>query len=269
MTETVPDGFVPTTPTTSTFDLQSRIEFVWAQGEANLPANDPRIEEVVGDQLIFGNTVPGSIHGFKFEDLNGNGVYDPNTEPPLAGVQFALTGTGFTGSLTTTTGTDGRFWFTNLLPGTYTVTETVPTGFFPTTPITRTFDLQSRQEFVWARGEASLPPNDPRVEVLADSNGDGVGDQLIFGNTVPGSIHGFKFEDLNGNGVYDPNTEPPLASVTFTLSGIDVQGIAVHARQRHGRRWPLLVHRPAAGDLHGHRDGSHRLLPHHADHSHV
>ena len=35
--------------------------------------DDPRMEEPVGDQLIFGNTVPGSIHGFKFEDINANG----------------------------------------------------------------------------------------------------------------------------------------------------------------------------------------------------
>ena len=91
------------------------------------------------DSLLFGNTVPGSIHGFKFEDLNGDGVYDPANEPPLAGVVFTLTGTALQSSRTTASdGTDGQFWFTGLLPGTYTVTETVPAGFEPTTPITRT-----------------------------------------------------------------------------------------------------------------------------------
>ncbi len=265
VTETVPDGFVATTPTSWTFDLQSRIEFVWAQGEANLPADDPRIEEVVGNDLIFGNTVPGSIHGFKFEDLNGNGVYDPNTEPPLANVTFTLegvTGLGTQLTRTTTTDTDGRFWFTGLLPGTYTVTETVPAGFVPTTPITRTFDLQSRIEFVWAQGEANLPEDDPRIEEV-------VGDQLIFGNTVPGSIHGFKFEDIDGNGIYDPNFEPPLAGVDFTLTGVTGLGTAVDTDDGHRRGGPVLVHGPAAGDLHRHRDRACRVCSHHTDQSHV
>ena len=171
--------------------------------------------------------MPGSIHGFKFEDIDGDGIYDPNFEPPLAGVAFTLTGVNGQGSqvtLTTSTTPEGEYWFTNLLPGTYTVTESVPPGFVPTTPVSSTFQIESRQEYVWRDGAANLPPNDPRFEVLAD----GIEfDSLTFGNTVPGSIHGFKFEDIDGDGIYDPNFEPPLAGVAFTLTGVNGQGSQV------------------------------------------
>ena len=40
---------------------------------------DPRREVFVGDELMFGNTVPGSIHGFKYEDVDGDG--EPTTRP--------------------------------------------------------------------------------------------------------------------------------------------------------------------------------------------
>ena len=228
VTELVPPGFVPTTPISSTFQIESRQEYVWRPGAAMLPPNDPRFEVLADgiefDSLTFGNTVPGSIHGFKFEDIDGDGIYDPNFEQPLAGVTFQLTGTGITGSSTVTTGLDGEFWFTNLLPGLYTVTESVPPGFAPTTPVSSTFQLESRQEYVWRDGAANLPSNDPRFEVLAD----GVEfDSLTFGNTVPGSIHGFKFEDIDGDGIYDPNFEPPLAGVAFTLTGVNGQGSQV------------------------------------------
>ncbi len=235
VTETVPAGFVATTPTVFSSDLLSRQELVAFAGQAMIPQGDPRVEVVVGTPLTFGNTVPGSIHGFKFEDLNANGVYEPFFgELPLAGVEFTLTGTDGQGNLVSLqefTNANGEFWFTGLLPsvdgagpGTgYTVTEVVPAGFVATTPTERTFNLTSRVEFVWQRGAAMLPPNDPRFEVIADSNQDGIGDQLIFGNTVPGSIHGFKYEDVDGDGVYDATVDVPLDGVDFTLTGTDAR----------------------------------------------
>lgn len=74
--------------------------------------------------------VPGSISGSVYEDANENGVEDAG-EDGLAGVTIALTGTdilGNTVSETTTTDANGDYSFTNLLPGTYTLTETQPTG---------------------------------------------------------------------------------------------------------------------------------------------
>ena len=45
---------------------------------------------------------------------------------------------------------------------------------------------------------------------------------LVFGNTFLGSIHGYKFEDLNGNGIEDAG-DMRLAGVEITLEG-DVDG---------------------------------------------
>ena len=98
------------------------------------------------DGLRFGNFVKGSIHGFKFDDYDKNGLYDPSIthgpdgkhDTPLAGIPFELTGDvdndGNVDSILTFTDHNGEFWFEEielpsgdvvpgLWPGEYTVTE--------------------------------------------------------------------------------------------------------------------------------------------------
>ena len=227
--ETLPNGFTALTTASRTFDLMSRQELVWESGQANLPPGDPRVEVVVGNELVYANVVLGSIHGFKFADVNGNGIYEPGSgESGAAGVTFTLTGIDGLGqsvNLTTTTGIDGEFEFVGLPPsnGTgYLVSEVLPTGFVATTPSSRSFDLMSRQEYVWQLGAADLGPGDPRVEVLATMDpSSNLGEELIFGNVIPGSIHGFKFLDVDGDGMFDPDTEAGLADIPFQLTGVD------------------------------------------------
>jgi streptogramin lyase len=115
----------------------------------------------------FGNAVPGSIHGYKFEDRNANGVDDDmdgdglGDEPRLGGVAIHLTGTDGKGQAvapqTVVTDGDGQYHFEGLLPGTYTVTETPPLGWLPTTPASFTVTVASRQELVAIPGQALLP----------------------------------------------------------------------------------------------------------------
>lgn len=135
--------------------------------------------EVVVD---FGNTILGSIHGFKFFDFNADGLYSPNDQDtPLADILFQLTGvTGMGESVLLSESTDagGEFWFENLMPGEYTVTEMVPDGFLPTTPTSWQVTLESGEEYVWAAGAAMLEPGSLKVEI-------NVGTDLMFGNTVP------------------------------------------------------------------------------------
>ena len=104
-------------------------------GQAGIPAGDPRIEVVQAfPTLVFGNSFLGSIHGYKFEDLNGNGLDD--ADPRLPGVEITLTGTDGLGNAvnaTATTDANGEYAFSDLLPGEYTVTETPPAGSVPTT----------------------------------------------------------------------------------------------------------------------------------------
>ena len=216
-----------------------------------------RREVLIGAPLMFGNTAPGSIHGFKFEDVDGDGIYNGDLDLPLEGVVFTLTGTDGQGNVVNTMATtdaNGEFWFTGLFPsvdGTgpatgYTVSETVPTGFVATTSTSFTTDLFSRQELVAFEGQSMIPLGDPRVEVV-------VGADLMFGNTVPGSIHGFKFDDVNGNGVYNVEIDLPLAGVAFTLTGIDGQGNLVDLTEvtdESGEFWftGLLPSIDGAGD---------------------
>jgi len=226
VTETLPDGFAATTPTEFSSDLESREELVAFDGQAD-PLGTGQVQVLIGTPLMFGNTAPGSIHGFKFEDMDGDGVYTPGTDQPLAGVEFALAGTDGQGNdvnLTATTDESGYFEFTGLWPsvdgagpGTgYTITETVPAGYVATTATSFSHDLLSGEELVAFAGQAE-PLGAGQTELL-------IGPDLMFGNTVPGSIHGFKFEDVDGDGVYDEAVDMPLADVAFTLTGTDGQG---------------------------------------------
>jgi uncharacterized repeat protein (TIGR01451 family) len=189
----------------------SRQELVAFAGQAAIPPGDPRVEVVVGPPLMFGNTVPGSIHGFKFEDVDGDGVYNDQVDLPLSGGEFTLTGTDGQGNVintTDTTDTNGEFSFTGLLPsvhGTgpatgYTVSETVPPGHVATTPTAYSTDLLSRQELVAFAGQAAIPPGDPRVEVV-------VGASLMFGNAGVG---------LTVSKVANVDTASPGEIITYT-----------------------------------------------------
>jgi len=168
----------------------------------------------------FGNATSASIHGFKFEDREAKGIYDPLIDFPLLGVEFTLTGTDSLGNSVSRTGftdVNGEYWFTGLLPsnaGGYTVTETVPPGWSPTTPTSFTSTLNSGEELVAFPGQAMLGPG--QFEVL-------VGEPLMFGNFVHGSIHALKFNDVDENGIYEPFQEgctaPDRGDGTVALPG--------------------------------------------------
>ncbi len=166
----------------------------------------------------FLNIQRGSIHGIKVVDLNGNGEEDPG-EPRLDGVTFTLTGTDYTGAAitpvsvvtgdnpSTPTVEEGEFWFEDLLPGTYTVTETVPAGFAPTTPsVVADISVTSGKEWVAIAGQANLPPGSTKQEMILDADSNSIPD-LAFLQTPPDfeiDITGRKINDENGNGIEDP-----------------------------------------------------------------
>ena len=99
---------------------------------------DFEINQIVGANqnntgFNFGNfpITVSSISGIKYVDSNNNANHDPG-ELPIGGVIITLTGTTNTGnplSIQTQTAADGTFSFTDLQPGTYTLTETPPINF--------------------------------------------------------------------------------------------------------------------------------------------
>lgn len=79
----------------------------------------------------------GRIEGSHFDDLNGNGLWDPG-EPGLPGITTFLdlnsNGRLDPGEPSTVSDANGNFRFSNLSPGTYRVTAILPPGRVFTTP---------------------------------------------------------------------------------------------------------------------------------------
>ena len=137
-----------------------------------------------------GNTRP-NITVFKYNDLNGNGRYEPTQgEAPLSGVSVFLdtnnNGTPDAGEQQVQTNAQGRAAFTNLAPATYNVREVVPAGF-----------------------SASTSAVVPVTLGTQDAN-------VTFANTPNSNITGCKFEDYNLNSYRDGN-EPAIPNVTVYL----------------------------------------------------
>ena len=161
-------------------------------------------EVVVGagdivEHVDFGNSPPrGNVHGQKFLDANGSGKQDPG-EWGLDGWTIELVdAAGNVVATTTTMSVDldldgeidpsherGHYWLEGVEPGTYFVREVVQPGWEPILP--------------------------PEVEVFVDV---GHAPTVDFANRpIPPSVHGLKFEDLDGNGRQDEE-EPLLPGVT-------------------------------------------------------
>ncbi|VVB91156.1 SdrD B-like domain protein [uncultured archaeon] len=181
------------------------VDVMWSK-EAYTPARAHAFEIPKGTCGFGGQQAApkGNISGIKFNDLNGNGTQDAG-EPGLANWTITLTNdTGVT--ITQTTAPDGSYNFTNLTDGNYTVGEVLQPGWIQTAPA------------VSMTGSATYTVN--------ISGGNGVVGK-DFGNFQLGSVSGTKFEDLNANGVRDPN-ESGLAGWNITINGTDsITGTAV------------------------------------------
>ena len=163
------------------------------------------------ERAHFGNwkPKPGEIHGIKWEDLNGNGRRDGD-EKGVSGWTIVLEGrNGF--SQETTTDDQGRYWFMNLRPGEYKVSEKDRSGWYQTYP------------------------KRPAYHAVELEAGDVI-DGLNFGNwrPGPGEIHGIKWNDLNGNGRHDPG-EPGLKGWVIVIEGTNFS--AETTTDERGRYW--------------------------------
>jgi hypothetical protein len=196
------NGFSPTTPNAAAVDQDSNPN----PSTVALPSdfhND--------DTLDFGFKTPctGELGDFVFEDLNRDGIQDPN-EPGLGGVLVVLNDLNGTEiARTFTDGTPGnqtgRYRFTGLCPAAYQVAVATPDGLEPTTPA----------------APGSTPANDsndtPATIVLGEAE---TNPTVDFGFSKPcsGAIGDRAWKDLDFDGIQDAD-EPGLAGVTVKLLG--------------------------------------------------
>ncbi|QDU25764.1 Dockerin type I repeat protein [Anatilimnocola aggregata] len=78
------------------------------------------------------NFIPTDVEGYVYIDYDNDGVFDAN-EKALSGAQITLAGTSLVTGLpivpiTLTTGMDGHYFFNDVEPGNYTLTEAAPMG---------------------------------------------------------------------------------------------------------------------------------------------
>ncbi|HNU52412.1 MAG TPA: SdrD B-like domain-containing protein [Verrucomicrobiota bacterium] len=171
--EADPEGFASTTPNEQYVSLA-------AAGAAT---------------ALFGDQAVQTISGTVFEDLNGNGVQDAG-EAGIAGVALQLIRVADEAVVAeTTTSANGVFAFTQVPVGDYTIREKVPAGYTVGT---------GASGQVGGTGGTGLH-HDPELTL---DQGVTLGERGIasasFANQVVGSISGLVFNDLNGNGQFDP-----------------------------------------------------------------
>src|SRR5262249_26034395 len=146
--------------------------------------------------IDFGFKGTGKIGDFVWDDTNNNGVQDAG-EPGIAGVTVTLTGPG--GTRTTTTDANGKYLFTDLTAGAYTVTVPTPAGYAPATST--------------APGSTTANDSNGRPASVTLATNSSTDLTIDFGFVKPlGKIGDFVWLDLNGNGIQDAG-EPGIAGI--------------------------------------------------------
>ncbi|QDV57668.1 SdrD B-like domain-containing protein [Rosistilla oblonga] len=169
-----------------------QIQFLFDTGK--IPRIDPEGWYVDDIEII--NTPSPAISGYKWNDLNADGIWDDD-EPGLNGWQIYLDENGNgqydvdteTLFVTQNDGTnDGAYWFDALDAGTYIVREIVPEGWKQSYPGAAA-DLQ---HFVTIDPAAGICVNGAFGEEQLPN----------FGN-YQADISGYKWHDVNFDGVWD------------------------------------------------------------------
>jgi hypothetical protein len=172
----------------------------------------------------------GAIRGVAFDDFDGDASHDVG-EPGLAGWTIYLDGNGNgqldSGELSTTTGADGSYTFTDLSPGTYRVAEVLKAGWVQTAPAARTYEV------TLTSGEIETGLDFGNLRLTLDVDGNGAADALSDGIVIIRYLFGFTGEPLI-SGVVDPggsrNTaaavESYLDQAKSTMLDVDGNGQA-------------------------------------------
>ena len=168
----------------------------------------------VGTDYDFCEHVPAALHGTVFHDRNDNGVQDEGEEG-IEGVRITLTDAD--GNLVADTFTDsvGDYWFSDLLPGEYTIYEIQPDSFVDGIDTVGAVNGVTTGEIL---------ENDKFGTVVLQ--GGDVGVNYDFGEIQGASVSGLVHVDSNNNGVFDEGSDELLAGVTIQLLDADGSVIA-------------------------------------------
>ena len=130
----------------------------------------------------FVNNKKGKIEGEKFNDKNANRHEDWNEED-LPGWTIFIDKNGNealdNGERSTVTDHHGDYSFNNLMPGTYSICEVQQHGWYSTLP------------------------NQATCQTTTIHSDGGDVDEINFSNAELSDVHGYKWEDINGNGIRD------------------------------------------------------------------
>ncbi|HMF19634.1 MAG TPA: SdrD B-like domain-containing protein, partial [Gemmataceae bacterium] len=165
-----------------------------------------------GANYDFAHVVPASLSGYVYLDANNNGVKDQG-ENGLPGVQITLSGTNDLGSpvsQTVTSDPSGFFQFTNLRPGTYSITETPPANYL------------DGKDAIGSLG--GVLGKDQMTNILLASGN--AGTNYDFAELASASLSGSVFMDTNNDGIKEAG-ENGIAGVQVTLTGTNDLGNAV------------------------------------------
>ena len=232
------------------FDIISRREFVWELGaqsrpidgmggpvdglidskEAQLGYNKGALKNPVlatptnpdtpndttdgndeNQDLWFGDFKNADIIVIKYEDVNNNGKFDAGE--PFFKAKFLLTGTDGMGKAVSVTQevdpANGKTTF-SVKPGTYDIVESDKTD----SNGDNTPDVQ--QDLILDTSKLTVTVTSGQTKDFTGGN-----DKHTFGNYITGSIHGVKFHDLNGDGIWngrgEVKGEPALPGIKFDL----------------------------------------------------
>ena len=168
----------------------------------------------------------GSISGVVYHDDNNDGLVAVS-EQPYAGQTMQLLDALNTVIATTTTDASGFYAFTNLDAGTYTVRQvSQPAGSLSGKTTTGTVVGAGGG----TPGTASAPTVSPSTisTIVLGTGGGNVSSSINnnFGEITASRLSGKVFRDDNNDGAVN-GTEPALAGVPITLSGVDDLGQAV------------------------------------------
>jgi protocatechuate 3,4-dioxygenase beta subunit len=225
-----------------------RLEFVLPNGYSFSPANagndfiDSDADPITGSTTCITLTPPncdsnitkwdagifrlkGSIGDFVWSDKNANGIQDAG-EPGVSGILVKLFDCSGTEKSSTTTNSQGKYLFSDVMPGSYFVQFFTPAGFLLTAKDQGSNDIK----------DSDADPLTGKTDCFSIIPGenDMTWDAGLSECATGVKICGVVFNDKNANGVKDAG-EVGIANVVMKLWGTSANLIATTLTNSQGR----------------------------------